>query len=114
METKLAFIEGKINNSEYQVGLSKLDESLPLLEEFNNPELLKKWEVLHKKCNIDMFFLDELHEQKQNIENKKIKTAYEALVKLLREANSSEYIDIVDKRIVSDITDVLKSISDEV
>jgi hypothetical protein len=111
---KLESIEDKLINSEYQGGLSKLDESLPLLEEFRDPELLKKWEVLHKKCNVDMFFLDRLDDQKRNIENNEIETAYEALIKLLREANSSEYVDFVDKRIVSGITETLKSISDQV
>ncbi|MHA1110284.1 MAG: hypothetical protein ACTSRE_04240 [Promethearchaeota archaeon] len=43
-----------------------------------------------------------------------MKDAYRNLVNLLKQANSDDYTGFIDKRIVSDITDTLKSVSNKI
>jgi len=60
------------------------------------------------------FFGLKLNEQKKLIEKGELKDAYRNLVNLLKQANSDDYTGFIDKRIVSDITDTLKSVSNKI
>jgi len=98
-----------LQNTDYRNGIKKLDELLPSVEELKDSELLKEWELLHKKCNIDMHFIEQFNTQKRIIEQGDLKIAITNLVAILKDANSDAYVGFVDKRIVSDIADLLKS-----
>ncbi len=111
----------ELDYSNHQDGLVKLNKILPSLEELNDSKLLEKWQLVHKKWEkldkrnrIDLHFKSQLKHQEELVVLGEIKGAYDNLVKLLREANSESYVSFVDKSIVSDITDLLKTISDKI
>lgn len=113
VEKKLKKIKGMVDELNYDQAIHLLDETLPHIEKIANEELRVRSNELRKSCQINEMILKRLIEQKESIKKNDFQMVYNNLIKFLREIHDSSYSDIVDKRIESDIVDLLKDVSEK-
>ncbi len=106
-------IQQKILEGKYQEALDDLEETLPYVDKVHDDNMFDQWHSFRKQCDVCISYIDALDKQRENIALGNYLDAYSKLMSLLKEVNSGDYAEYVDKKIVSDITDLLKKASDQ-
>jgi hypothetical protein len=108
----LQSIHQKIKNSEYSEALDDLDEIRYVIDKNGDNELLKNWDSMNRKCEINMRFFKKLDYPKQLIAEQRFQEAEMELLRLVKDANKPENAQYVDTRFVSEMTTLLKEAMD--
>ena len=97
---------------DYQSTLLKLEQKIAKWEKNIDPRYYKQWDLLYQECLVNEQFQTKLTEIKnETIQGNQTK-AYTELINLLKRTHYPEYDQYIDKALVSDITETLKQVSD--
>lgn len=109
----LEAIQLEMDDLDYDSAEKKIEETLPKISECGNKDLYSKAKTMKKSCEYNQMFLSKLNDHRKWIDERNFQSAHENLVHLLKQIHQPEYVEIVDKKIESEITDLLKMVSEK-
>jgi hypothetical protein len=99
---------------DYDRSYSELEDILNDVDRYKDSDMEEKWHELHNISEVNRDFENDLANLKKQFHEGDLNSAHSGLMYLLKKSHESKYVGILDKRTESEITTMLKQVTQKI